>query len=292
MVKEPLVSLVIPSYNGKDMAVKLLESLKKTRYKNFETVLVDNGSVDGTYEYVKRHYRSVKAVRIEKNRGFAGGMNFGIKHSKGDYIVVMNNDMTVEPNWLAELVKVAESDKTIAIVGAAYTEKDIDFVRLGYNESGGIVLNFKPVDIPKKDAGKLPSLMVVDNTFGLTRKEVLDRVGWFDEKYFIYWEEVDLCYRAKKAGYKVVAVPRAKVFHGGSQTMKKHTYQKTFHYNKNKIRFILKNLGTFRKLINTPLTLLQLIGKSFGYTLKGDFRNSLAIFHAIFWNIKNFADYL
>lgn len=292
MKKEPLVSLVIPSYNGKDLAVGLIESVKKVTYKNFEIILVDNGSVDGTYEHVKKYYPYVKAVKIEKNRGFAGGMNFGIKHSKGDYIVVMNNDMTVRPNWLTELVKVGESDKTIGIAGSAYTEKNIGFVRLGYKESGKIILNFKPVDVHKEKLDELPNVIEVDNTFGLTRKEVLNKIGLFDEKYFIYWEEVDLCYRARKAGYQVVATPRATVYHAGSQTMKKFSYLKTLHYNKNKIRFILKNLSFTRKVVNLPLILVQYLIKSLFYLVKGNLPHSLAMLQAIFWNIKNFKDYL
>ncbi len=292
MVKGPLVSLVIPSYNGKDLTIKLLESLKKTTYKNYEIVLVDNGSVDGTYEYVKKRYPYIKAVKIEINRGFTGGMNFGIKHSKGEYIVVMNNDMTFDPNWLMELVKVAESDKRLGIIGSAYTSRDANFVRLGYKERGKIILNFKPVDVPKIESNKLPTVVEVDNTFGLTRREVLDKVGLFDEKYFIYWEEVDLCYRAKKAGYKIAAATKSTVFHEGSLTMKKYTYTKTFHYHKNKIRFIFKNLNLLRKLVNVPLTLLQLAVKCVVYMVRGDFSNSLAIIKAVFWNIQNFGDYL
>lgn len=291
-MKEPFVSLIIPSYNGKSLAIKLLESLKKTTYKNYEVVFVDNGSIDGTYEYVKKHYPYVKSLKIEKNRGFTGGMNFGIKHSKGDYIVVMNNDMEFDPKWLSELVKVAESDKTIGIVGSGYTEKNIDFVRLGYVESGNVLLNFKPVDIPKKKYRNLPDLMKVDNTFGLTRKKLLNKIGLFDEKFFIYWEEVDLCYRAKKAGYKIVAATKSIVFHGGSQTMKKYSYLKRFHYDKNKIRFILKNLNFLRKTINVPLTLVKFFAEIIKCGINGDLEGSKAIFSSIWWNVKNIKDYL
>lgn len=291
-MKGPFVSLIIPSYNGKELSIKLLESLKKTTYKNYEIVLVDNGSVDDTYDYVRKHYPYVKSLKIGKNRGFAGGMNFGIKHSRGDYIVVMNNDMTFDPNWLAELVKIAESDKNLGIVGSAYTEKDIDFIRLGYVESGNVLLNFKPVDIPKEKHKNFPSVINVDNTFGLTRRKLLNKIGLFDEKFFIYWEEVDLCYRAKKAGYKTVTATKSVVFHGGSQTMKKYSYLKTFHYHKNKIRFIMKNLSLFRKFVNITFIIPQFFWKSILYAGKGQFSNSLAVLKAIFWNVLNFTDYL
>lgn len=292
MKKNPLVSLVIPSYNGKDLSVKLLDSLKNLEYNNFEIILVDNGSSDGTYEYVKKRYPYVKSMKIRENKGFTGGINTGIKQAKGKYIVVMNNDMVVLPDWLSELVKVAESDKNIGIVGSTFTAEDIDFVRLGYIESNKIFLNFKPLDIPKNRIEEIPEVVNVDNTFGLTRREVFEKIGLFDEKYFIYWEEIDLCYRAKKIGYKIVTARKAELWHNSGSTMKKFSYLKTFHYHKNKIRFILKNFSFFRKIINVPLTLTIFFGEIVLNSLKRDFRKSLAIINAIIWNILNFRDYL
>lgn len=287
------VSVIVLTYNGKDMTVRLLESLAKTNFTDYETVLVDNASTDGCEEYVREHFPYVRIIRNDKNLGYAGGMNVGIKTVSGKYVVLLNNDMLVDPNWLDELVKVAESDEKIGIVGGSLTSEEIDFERLGYLESNGVLLKLKPLDIPKnKLDANFPDMVQVDNTVGLIKKVVLDDIGMFDEKYFFYWEEVDLCYRAKMAGYKIVAASKSKIWHGGGMTIKKMPYMKTFHYNKNKIRFILKNLNLPRKFINVPVTISQQLLKGMEYMLRGDTKNCFAIIKGIFWNIRNFGDYV
>lgn len=290
-MREPLVSLIIPTYDGKDLLINLLKSLKNLDYKNYEVIIVDNGSSDNTYEFIKNRYTSYKfkIFRLENNLGFAGGMNFGIRHSAGDYIVVMNNDMEVTKKWLKELVDVAETDKNIGIVGSSMTTKNINFMRLGYLESNKIFFNFRPFDVPKNK--KLPEIIQIDNTFGLTKKKLLEKIGLFDDKYFIYWEEVDLCYRAKKAGYKIVVATKAKIYHNTSSTMKKYTYQKIYHYHKNKIRFIMKNLGFYR-IIVIPTTFIQFSGEIISYIIKGDLKAVSTILKSILWNLKNLRDYI
>lgn len=292
MKTHPLVSLVVPSYDGKDMAIKLLESLKKLKYKNFEVVLVDNGSVDGTYEHIRKHYPYVKALKIKKNRGFTGGANFGIRQAKGDYIVIMNNDMTVDPNWLTELVEVANSDSKIGIVGSALLNEHDVMDRLGYVETGKIILRFHRLHGGERHRKSFPKVMDVDFTFGLTKREVIEKTGLLDEKYFLYWEDVELCYAAKRAGYKIVVAPHAKLWHGGAVTTNRNLPLKTFHFYKNKIRFIMKNLGFVRKLVNIPLVLGNYTLQCLKHAAKGEFAISFAIVRAVFWNIKNFRDYI
>ena len=292
MNNEPLVSLVIPSYNGKEMTVNLLKSLKKTTYKKYDIIVVDNGSNDGCYEYVKKHFPYVKPLKLEKNKGFTGGANFGIRHSKSEYVVMMNNDMIVDSKWLSELVKVANSDGRIGIVGSVFLNDSNIIDRIGYIESRKFILQFKPLYRGVTYRDNFPPAIEVNHTFGLIKREVLNKVGLFDDKNFVFWEDIDLCYRAKKAGFKIVVATHAKIWHGKGQTMMRFPYATAFHYNKNQLRFILKNLSFVRKLINTPLTLLRLAGKSISYLLKGDFRKVLAIAHAIIWNIRNFRDYV
>ncbi len=294
VMKEPLVSVVIPSYNGKELTVNLLKSIKKTTYKNYEVVVVDNGSNDGCYEYVKKNYPYVKAVKVEVNKGIARGLNAGIEKSKGEYLVMMNNDMVVDPEWLTYLVEAANSDKKIGIVGYALLEfglkKDI-IQRLGYSETGKILLRFEAVGKGQEHKNQFPEVLPVDHTFGLVKREVIKKIGAFDEKTFMSWDEVDLCYRARKIGYTTVAATKSKVYHMGSITVKKTPYLRVFHYHKNRIRFILKHLSPFRKLVNLPLTIGYYILESGISLVKGDFKNSMAIWNAIFWNIRNLRDY-
>jgi len=292
MKNEPSVSLVIPSYNGKEMTINLLKSLQKTAYKNYEIIVVDNGSSDGCYEYVKKHFPYVRAFKLENNLGFTGGANFGIKQSKGEYVVMMNNDMTVDSKWLSELVKVAVSDGTIGIVGSVFLNDSNVIDRIGYKENRKFILQFKPLYRGIKYNDNFAPVVEVDHTFGLVKRDVLNKIGLFDDKHFIFWEDADLCYRAKKVGFKIVVATRAKIRHSKGQTMMRFPVETVFYYNKNQLRFILKNLSPLRKLINAPIILLQLSVKSSSYFLKGDFKKALAVIHAIIWNIRNFRDYI
>ncbi len=290
----PLVSLIIPTYNGKEMMIGFLESLSGVTYKNYEIIVVDNGSSDGTYEYVKKHYTYVKAVKIVKNSGFTGAMNVGIRHSKGEYIIMLNDDMiSISSLWLNELVDVAASDKNIAMVGFATTDRGVDFERLGHVETSKLFVKYSPLDVPKKTMKILPRLVEVDNIqLGLIKKEIFKKFGLFDQKYFIYWSEIDLCYKTKMAGYKIVADTRAKILHYGSSTMNKTSYSKVYYSHRGKIRFILKNLNLLKKLTTLSATLSQFFGEIILYTVRGDFSISLAIINSLIWNIINFRDYI
>ncbi|MBI2542890.1 MAG: glycosyltransferase family 2 protein [Candidatus Aenigmarchaeota archaeon] len=292
----PKVSIVIPSYNGKNLTVNLLNSIKETVYKDYEVIVVDNGSDDGCYEYVKEHFPDAKAVKIKINRGVTGAWNEGIKNSRGRYIVVMNNDMIVDPNWLTELVKVAESDNKIGIVGSVlmdFNSAKTDVIqRLGYVEIDKVILKFVPVAKDEIYRNQFPDVLKVDHTFGLVKREVIDKIVEFDEKNFMSWDEVDFCYRAKKFGYTTVTATKSKIYHIGSVTVKKEPYIRVFHYHKNRIRFMLKNLSLFRKLVNVPLTLVYYMFEIMFRLVRGDSQYSRAVLNGIFWNIKNVRDYI
>ena len=221
-------------------------------------------------------------------------MNVGIHNSKGKYIVMLDDDMlSLSSTWLDELVEVAKSDKTIAMVGFATPNLNSSSERLGHVETNKIFVKYKPVDIPKKLIKTLPRVVEVDNIqLGLIKREVFRKFGMFDQKYFIYWSEIDLCYKTKKAGYKIVANTRAKILHYGSSTMNKTSYMKSYYWHRGKIRFILKNLSILKKTTTLPITLLQFLSEIINYTIRGNFNISWSIAASIFWNIKNIRDYI
>jgi GT2 family glycosyltransferase len=117
-MKPPKVSVVVLNYNGLEYLKNCFESLKNTKYSNFEVVMVDNRSTDQSISYAKGNYPWVKIIDAGSNSGWAAGNNFGIQNTKGKYVVLLNNDTICEPEWLAKLVDVAESDEKIAVVGA------------------------------------------------------------------------------------------------------------------------------------------------------------------------------
>jgi GT2 family glycosyltransferase len=266
--KEPLVSIIILNYNGMKFVDKCLTSVLNTKYHNFEVIFVDNASTDGSLEYVKKRFgrnRHLKFVINEKNYGFAKGNNIGVRHAKGEYVVFLNVDTEVDSHWLTELVKVMSSD---ASIGAAQSKlltmndrKRIDACGLMLTPYGF----FAERGSGEVDRGQCDSAVEIFAAKGAAmavKREVLEKVGPFDEDYFIFAEEVDLCWRIWLAGYRVVLVPKSIVFHFGAGIVKTIWPQKSPPYwYKNTLMTFFKNASSKTLLkILPPFLLVSFAG--------------------------------
>ena len=291
MENDPLVSVVVLNYNGKDMTVKFLESLKETKFSDYETILVDNGSTDRTAEHVAESFPNVKIVKNKENLGVTGGMNTGIRVSRGKYVCLMNNDMKVYPDWLGELVKVADSDEKIGIVVPMLMNDDKTIKLIGYIENSGLLLRFKVLGQGEVDNGQFPEVIELAHGNGLVKRDVFEKAGLLDEKFFGYWDELDFCYRARRFGYKTVAATKSKVWTKGSGTFKPNSYRVIFLKHKNRVMFIAKNLGLFRKTLNLSFTLIYYLLELVHSVYKKDFVKAKAIRDGLAWDIKYYKDY-
>ena len=221
----PVVSIVIVNYNGRRFLDTCFNSLLAVDYpqKQVEIIMVDNGSKDGSIQYMKDTFSSVKVV-VNNQNNYARANNLGIKNSSGKYVVFINNDITVERNWLIELVRCAEADPTIGVVGSKILFKN------GLVQSLGLThhVNFYWGDIGfhSRDC---EDYVVKDEIVGLSgcsamyRRECLDVIGGFDEDFNMYLEDVDLGMRCRNKNWKLVICPRSTIlheFHGtiGSET--------------------------------------------------------------------------
>ena len=177
-------------------------------------------------------HQKLSILRIEKNRGVAGGENIGIEYilreRKTDYILILNNDIVVDPEFLIELVKVAESDPEIGVVGPKNYYYDYNGRKDVINFAGGKINFWKGKDysigINEIDTGQFDEMMEVDYIVSsalLAKKELFEKIGYLNQEYFAYWEETEWCVRAHKAGYKVLYVPKAKIWHKVSATFRK-----------------------------------------------------------------------
>lgn len=221
MTSDKLISIVIPNWNGKRFLADCLDSIRKQTHKQIETIIVDNGSKDGSVEFLKEHYPEVKLITYEVNTGFAPAVNAGIRAATGHYVSLLNNDTIVEPLWVEELVKALDEHPEVGSVGCkmlSYEDQTIlDGVGDGYRR-GGLPGR---IGHREKDIGLFDKPRYILGACGgaaMYRRELFDDIGLFDDDYFAYLEDVDLGLRAQSAGYKCLYVPTSVVYHLGCGT--------------------------------------------------------------------------
>jgi GT2 family glycosyltransferase len=210
----PKVFIIILNYNGKEFIKKMLSSVLRINYPNFEVVLVDNNSKDGSFEFVKREFSKITLIKNSENLGFSAGNNIGIEYALergAKYILLLNYDTEVEKKFLTPLIETMEGDEKIGIASPIIMEEG--GLKIWF--SGGRIDWFKMKSFHENNDKK-------NNYFGssylsgctmLIRSEVFRQIGLFDEDYFLYWEDVDFSVRAKKAGFRLVICPQSRIIH-------------------------------------------------------------------------------
>lgn len=246
------VSIVIPTFNGARDLVECLESLKKVNYPNIEIIVVDNASTDDTCQILRRDFPYVRIAQNSRNLGFAEPCNIGIRMAQGELILLLDNDVVVDPNFLGELVSVLEGDPTIGAVGPMmynyYHRQSI------WHVGGKILLRtgrLRFLGLGEIDAGQYGAARVVDYVAGcclLASKKMYEKIGLLDGDFFAYWEDADWCSRLRKAGFKVVCVPGAKIWHKVSATSKRMSRFMLYYWVRNRFRFVRRNGTPFEFL--------------------------------------------
>lgn len=216
-----LVSIVIPNWNGKKFLAGCLDSLRQQVYKQTEIIIVDNGSIDGSVAFIKEHYPHVRLVCFDRNTGFSVAVNSGIQASSGEFVALLNNDTVVDSLWLQELVKVMRLHPEIGCAGSKMLAYDdhtmLDGAGDGYRR-GGLPGR---IGHREKDTGRFNIARYILGACGgaaIYRRNLFDEIGYLDEDYFAYLEDVDFGLRAQIAGYKCLYVPTAIVYHLGCGT--------------------------------------------------------------------------
>jgi len=223
---EPKVVIVIPTWNRCDDVVLCIESLHQSSYRNVLVVIVDNASRDDTVAVLGQRFSGLNIIRNVTNRGYAGGSNVGIQwalDNGADYILILNNDTKVTPNLIPELVRIAESDPLIGVVGCRnllMEEQDRLWGAYG-------VLTYGPFVVRVKGRNTLdgPNWRVVrdvDWVIGngwLLRRAAVERIGFLDDDFFAYNEDVDWCVRARRAGYRIVYAGTTAILHKGGKSL-------------------------------------------------------------------------
>ena len=267
---EPEVFITILNWNGKKDTLECLSSLKKIAYKNYEIILVDNGSKDDSVKEIKKNFPDMTIIKNKENLGFAEGSNIGIRHAlkkKADYILLLNNDAIVDKRFLSEMMKVAESDRKIGIVCPKvyfYSKPEIlQYAGLRFDITRGksVLKGYNEEDI-----GQFDDIMEMDfcgGTCMLVKRGMFEKVGLFDEDYFAYFEDNDFGFRVRKEGYKIMFCPKAKIWHkvstssGGQENPIKEHYM-----SRNRIIFMRKYATKIQLASFLPHILTELIFSS------------------------------
>jgi hypothetical protein len=292
------VSVVIVNYNAQKYLHECIDSLVRCNYKNIEIIVVDQGSTDGSWmllERLKQEEPRLKIIRNDHNLGLSIGRNQGFRISRGKYVAFIDNDTVVDTLWLDRSIPLFERDPKI---GACQCKLLIKSNNKDYIDCVGEYLgNFGfLVHIVESgteiDYGQYDNITEILSPKGagmILRREALEKIGGFDEDYFIYMDETDACWRIWLAGYKIIFVPESRVYHRSGTTEvvlpDKINYLVKFHGTKNYIMTLIKNLEGKNLIRILLLHLFIWLGVLFYFLLKANFKSCKFIIMGIFWNI-------
>lgn len=282
----PSVAVIVLSWNGKDDTLECLESLRKVDYPCFRVILVDNASVDGTVEAVRRGFPEVEVIETGENLGFAEGNNIGIRHAldRGfDAVLLLNNDTIVDSGFLSAMVEPLYRSEDAAAANPLiyyYSQPDIIWAAGGeIDERTGIAYQRH---IDEKDAGQFADEEAIDYGVGtalLIRREAIEKVGLLDREYFLYYEESDWCYRAKDTGYKILFVPQSKVWHKVSRGFEGRSAAQLYYFCRNRLYFLKKRgMGSFRLL---KIAVLEYGRMAASMAIRGDVKSARAVLKGV-----------
>lgn len=293
----PMVSIILVNYNGESFIADCLNSLKEIDYPKdkYEVILVDNASKDNSVELVRENFPWIKLLALDRNTGFSEGNNTGVKEARGEYIVFLNTDTTVENNWLNELVKKMESDEKI---GACSSQVLYNDQRDRINTIGGF---WSILGIPgSMGEGELKDTFKNETfTFSPTgasmivRAELYKELGGFDNDYFLYCEDADLGWRMWNRNFKVVLSPSSIVYHRVSASIKglgKKTFSEWYYFYSARNRFttIMKNARTIDLFWMIPLYLSSHMALATLFGLSGKITAMKATLKGVLYHFVNF----
>lgn len=292
------VSIIILNFNGGSLIENCLNSVLKTKYPYFEVIVWDNGSNGNEQEYLNKRYKNkIKLILKNKNYGFAEANNLAVKEARGKYIVFLNNDTIVDPNWLIPLVKKINSDEEIAFIQPKVLAiENNDYFNYA-GAAGGVIDKYgytfargRVFEYVEKDCGQYNDESEIFWASGVAmfcKKEVFEKLGGFDKSFFACQEEVDLCFKALRAGYKNIVVPSSVIYHLGSVTLNRNMANRVYLNHRNQIIMMIKNMSVTELLYILPMRILLDIGALSYYLIYNNLPFCLSVIHAYFYLIKN-----
>jgi len=288
----PLISIITLNWNQTAITCAFLESTRDFHYKNYEILVCDMGStIDPTEQINAGNYPNTKVLRSDVNLGFTGGNNWGMRQAKGDYIFIVNNDTEVTPNLLDVLLEPFYNDSSIGVTCPKirfYDQKDM-IQYAGFNPIDPFTGRTTAVGSLEVDKGQHDISGYTSGAHGcamMVKKEVIDKVGMFPEKFFIYYEEWDWSSRILKAGYTIFYQAKGLIYHKESITMGKQSAIKVYYHTRNRILYMRRNTSTgkfvvfslFFLFVSTPKAIIK-------YAFSKQFKHLKSYIKGITWNL-------
>jgi GT2 family glycosyltransferase len=294
------LSVVTISYNGKKFLERCIGSVLSGKSRGFEMIFVDNGSSDGSLELVKEKFgkdRRLRMVRLEKNVGPAEARNLGVTKSRGEYILILDNDTKIKIGWYPKTLKFIKENRGFGMA----QPKLLTMGTNRFNYAGDYISRFgflaerSRLTEDKGQFDKVEEIFSLNIASALFEKDVFLKLGGFDEDYFFYWEEPDLCWRYWLMGYKVLFAPEIVVWHAFGTEEKNvdyyrkrnRLYQASYLGCRNMMATLIKNLETVNLFFILPVNIFcwLILGAMFFFEL--EFKRAGAIPRAIGWNVIN-----
>ncbi len=289
----PLVSIITVNYNQSEVTCKLIESLNKITWPNFEVIVIDNDSSNDTPEIIKERFPNIIYIANPINYGFAAGNNFGLMRARGDYILLLNNDIEVPEGFMEPLIDKLEGDQSIGAVSPKikfyYQPDTIQYA--GYTPINPVTMRNFAIGYWQKDDGRFNEDRETPYAHGaamMVPMRVVKEVGLMSYIFFLYYEEADWCARIAKAGYKMFYVANSHVLHKESVSTGKLSALKIYYQNRNRLVYMRRNIEGKTFYLSMMYQLFMAIPKNaFKFLIKGKIKLFLAYYRAIGWNITN-----
>jgi GT2 family glycosyltransferase len=254
MTEWPLVYIIVLTHNHSQDTLAALDSLAAMTYPNCQLLVVDNHSTDGTLDLVKSAHPRVETLANEENVGFAAGVNIGISHAvqqDADLVLLVNNDVIVSPDMLTRLVASIGEGVAVAAPLIYYMDDPQRIWSAGFIKQP-ILLEARGGMRGKIDPGRWPASRSIDYVLGcamLIDCAALRQVGQFDERFFFYYEDLDFSLRVKKAGYDLVMVPEARMWHKGAGSAGMETPFRAYHMARGSVIFFRTHVHGWRRFL-------------------------------------------
>ena len=289
MPQEYELSIITVNYNGLKDTCALIDSIPFN--EDMEVIVVDNGSKEDEASILQERYPYIKAIRSDKNLGFAGGNNLGMKTARGKYLYLINNDTIFKDFNPQVLIHRLESSQTIAMVCPkirfAWGNNPIQFA--GYTPLSTITVRNKAIGFGEEDKGQYDTPYSTPYAHGaamMLKREVIDKVGLMPECYFLYYEELDWSMMITRAGYEIWYEPTSTIYHKESQSTGQNSPLRTYYITRNRLLLVKRNwTGVSKYLSDFYLIVIVATRDIIKYALRGHFHHINAIIKGIL-NIK------